>query len=169
MFCKKNIWITPFYAKHTFEVDFLITNNSHEILNTIKKEYKQKANIKRIQKLIENEDVAIAGKEVLRLAEKFGKGWFAIMVSENVNNITGIPEYILNAIAFACPNISNDTFRSIARYRLSSLIKHTFEGDENDYTQLLKELNDFETNSKALEFYKEKMLEDVLSKLIKLL
>ncbi|MCD4743056.1 MAG: AAA family ATPase [Desulfobacteraceae bacterium] len=169
VFCKKNIWITPFYAKHTFEVDFLITNNSHEILNTIKKEYKQKANIKRIQKLIENEDVAIAGKEVLRLAEKFGKGWFAIMVSENVNNITGIPEYILNAIAFACPNISNDTFRSIARYRLSSLIKHTFEGDENDYTQLLKELNDFETNSKALEFYKEKMLEDVLSKLIKLL
>lgn len=90
------------------------------------------------------------------------------MVSENVYNITVIPEYILNAIAFACPNISNDTFRSIARYRLSSLIKRTFKGDETDYTQLLNELNDFETNSKALDFFKEKMPEDVLSKLIRL-
>ena len=169
VFCKENLWITPFYAKHTFEVDFLIANNSHEIIETIKKEYKRETNIKRIQKLLENKDVAIAGKEILRLAEKFGKGWFAIMVSENVDNITVIPEYILNAIAFACPNISNDTFRSIARYRLSSLIKRTFEGDENDYTQLLKELNDFESNSKALEFFKEKMSEDVLTKLIKLL
>lgn len=169
VFCKENLWITPFYAKHTFEVDFLIANNSHEIIETIKKEYKRETNIKRIQKLLENKDVAIAGKEILRLAEKFGKGWFAIMVSENVDNITVIPEYILNAIAFACPNISNDTFRSIARYRLSSLIKRTFEGDENDYTQLLKELNDFESNSKALEFFKEKMPEDVLTKLIKLL
>ena len=169
VFCKENLWITPFYAKHTFEVDFLIANNSHEIIETIKKEYKRETDIKRIQKLLENKDVAIAGKEILRLAEKFGKGWFAIMVSENVDNITVIPEYILNAIAFACPNISNDTFRSIARYRLSSLIKRTFEGDENDYTQLLKELNDFESNSKALEFFKEKMSEDVLTKLIKLL
>ncbi len=169
VFCKENLWITPFYAKHTFEVDFLIANNSHEIIETIKKEYKREAVIEKIQKLLENKDAAIAGKEVLRLTEKFGKGWFAIMVSENVDNITVIPEYILNAIAFACPNISNDTFRSIARYRLSSLIKRTFEGDKNDYTQLLKELNDFEAISEAIEFYKEKMPEDVLSKLIKLL
>ncbi len=169
MFCKENLWITPFYAKHTFEVDFLVANNSHEILETIKKEYKQKADIERIQKLLENKDVAIAGKEVLRLAAKFGKGWFAIMVSGNIDNITVIPKYILEAIAFACPNISNNTFRSIARYRLSSLINRSFEEDEIDYNQLLNKLNDFETNSKALEFYKEKMPEDILSKLIELL
>ncbi len=169
VFCKGNKWIAPFYAKHTFEVDFLMANNSYEIVKAIEKEYKRESDIKRIQKLLEDKDVAIAGKEILRLAEKFGKGWFAIMVSEHVNNITGIPEYILNAIAFACPNIPNDTLRSIARYRLSSLIKRTFEGDKNDYTQLLKELNDFETISEAIEFYKEKMPEDVLSKLIKLL
>ena len=96
VFCMNNIWTAPFYAKHTFEVDFLLANNSYEIVKTIKKEYEREGDIKRIQKLLEDEDVAIAGKEILRLAEKFGKGWFAIMVSENINNITGIPEYILN-------------------------------------------------------------------------
>ena len=85
VFCKENLWITPFYAKHTFEVDLLIANNSHEILETIKKEYKGEADIERIQKLLENKDVAIAGKEVLRLAEKLGKGgllsWFQRMLT----------------------------------------------------------------------------------------
>lgn len=165
-YCKGNKYLKPFYAKHTFEVDFLLANNSLEIIETIKKEYKKDSIIKEISENLKNKDVAIAGKEVLRLAEKFGKGWFAIMVSENIDNITFIPKYILEAISFASPSFSNSTLLSIAKYRLKKLIKRHLEGDVIDYKKLLFELNSFDNQIDAIEFYKKNFPEDVLTKLI---
>jgi hypothetical protein len=64
-----------FYADYTFEVDFLKANNSHEVISLIKSQYKQQQRIDDISKKLENKDIAISGKEILRLAdEKFGKG-----------------------------------------------------------------------------------------------
>lgn len=165
-YCKGNKYIKSFYAKHTFEVDFLLANNSLEIIETIKKEYKNEALIKEITDKLENKDVAIAGKEVLRLAEKFGKGWFAIMVSGNIDNITFIPKYILEAISFACPSFNNNTLLSIAKYRLKKLIKRHLKGDDIDYNKLLSELNSFNIQIDAIEFYSLRLPEDVLTKLI---
>jgi len=168
-YCKGNKYLSPFYAKHTFEVDFLLANNSFEIIATVDKAYKQDADKKRIKKLIENKDVAISGKEILRLAEKFGKGWFAIMVSENLDNITIIPKYILKAISFACPSFNNtNTLFSIAKYRLKKFVTRHFDGDHTDYKKLLSELNSFDNQIEAIEFYKTKLPEDVLTKLINL-
>ena len=167
-YCRGNKYLRPFYAKHTFEVDFLLANNSFEIIATVDKAYKQDTDKKRIKKLIENKDVAISGKEVLRLAEKFGKGWFAIMVSENIDNITIIPKYILKAISFACPSFNTNTLFSIAKYRLKKLVTRHFDGDDTDYKKLLSELISFENQIEAIEFYKIQLPEDVLTKLINL-
>ena len=163
--CKGNKYLKPFYAKHTFEVDFLLANNSFEIIKTIKKEYKKETDIQEIADKLKNKDVSIAGQEVLRLAKKFGKGWFAIMVSENVDNITIIPEYILNAISFACPSFNNNILLSIAKYRIEKLITRHFDGDTNDYKKLLSELNSFVNPIDAIEFYKTKLPEDILTRL----
>ena len=168
-FCLKNEWLEPFYAKHTFEVDFITSNNSYEIIETIKPEYAREADRERIKQLLENDDVAICGKEVLRLAEKFGKGWFAIMVSENIDNLTVIPDYILDSLAFAAPKFSVSLLASIVEYRLSSFINRQFEKDELDYTQLLEEFKSKETEEEGIEFFKEKLPEDVLTNLIGLL
>jgi predicted ATP-dependent endonuclease of OLD family len=168
IYCKNNKFLKPCYAKHTFEVDFLLANNSYEIIATVNKAYKVEADKKRIEKLIGSENVAIAGKEVLRLAEKFGKGWFAIMVSENVDHITIIPNYILEAISFACPRLNNSSFISIAKYRLRKLNKKHFEGDDTDYQKLLAELISFDNQFDALDFYKAKLPNDDLTKLIEL-
>lgn len=168
-YCNDNDYIQPFYAKHTFEVDFLKSNNSHEIIKTINKEYTRKADKDRIAKLLKDDDVAISGKEVLRLAEKFGKGWFAIMISGNIDNITVIPNYILKAISFACPNINNNSLVSIANYRLNKLDKRHFEGDKTNYKQLLKDFNAIDDDAKALQFYKDQMKKDVLTKFMDLL
>jgi len=167
-YCKDNKFIKPFYAKHTFEVDFLLADNSYEIIKTVQKAYKQEADQKRIEALINNEDVAIAGKEVLRLAEKFGKGWFAIMITENIDNITIIPKYILEAISFACPSFNTNTLLSIAKYRLNKLTTRHFDGDDTDYKKLLFKLNSFDNKIDAIEFYKTQLPEDVLTELVKL-
>jgi predicted ATP-dependent endonuclease of OLD family len=165
-FCKENIFVKPFYAKHTFEVDFLMADNAVEIISTVKKEYKQDADKKRIEKLLKDKDIAISGKEVLRLAEKFGKGWFAIMVSENIDNITIIPDYILDAIVFSCPNFNNGTLLSIARHRTKSLNDRHFLDDDTDYKKLFKQLNSYATQSEAIQYFKSKLPDDVLTKLI---
>jgi putative ATP-dependent endonuclease of OLD family len=166
--CIENKFLKSFYAKHTFEVDFLLANNSLEIISTVKKAYKQEADRNRIEKLLKDKDVAVAGKEILRLADKFGKGWFAIMVSENIDNISAIPNYILEAVSFATPTLYNSTLISIAKYRLKKLINRHYDGDETDYKKLLSELNSFENQIDSIEFYKGKLPRDVLSQLIDL-
>lgn len=165
-YCNENKYLRPFYAKHTFEVDFLLANNSLEIISTVNKEFKRQADKDRIKKLLKNKDVAISGKEILRLADKFGKGWFAIMLSEHLDNITFIPKYILDAITFACPNVSKGTLVSIAYYRLKALGKRHMDKDDTDYGNLYDEMKAMEGNVEALLFYKEKLPKDVLSNLM---
>jgi putative ATP-dependent endonuclease of OLD family len=168
-YCDKNDYLKPFYATHTFEVDFLKADNTVEVNQTVAKAYKQKAAIERIEKLIDDDNIAVSGKEVLRLAEKFGKGWFAIMLSEHIDNITNIPDYILEAISFACSNINTNILISIAHYRIKAFQNRHFSDDKTNYKQLLKEIIVVDDNEEALKFYKEKFSEDVLSKLMDLL
>ncbi|MFL0070077.1 ATP-dependent nuclease [Tenacibaculum maritimum] len=165
-FCNGNVFIESFYAKHTFEVDFINDNNAHEIVETVKSEYKQKERIKAISKLLKNKDVSIFGKEVLRLADKFGKGWFAIMVSNKVTNLTSIPDYILDAISFASPRLDSKILYPIAKYRLNSFTNNSFEGDDNDYTKILKVFESKDKKETALAYFKKTLPRDVLSKLI---
>jgi predicted ATP-dependent endonuclease of OLD family len=168
-FCEGNTFLHPFYAKHTFEVDFLLANNAFEIKETIKKEYSRESDIKKISDLLDNESVSVSGKEVLRLAEKFGKGWFAIMISDNIDNLTVIPEYILKAISFACSKINRNILLSIALYRLKSLSKFHYEDDENDYLGLLKQVKEITDLEEAVIFYTKKLPDDILTKLVSLL
>ena len=168
-YCAENEYIKPFYAKHTFEVDFLKANNKLEINETVKKAYKQQADIERITKLIDDEKIAISGKEILRLAEKFGKGWFAIMLSENIDNITFIPNYILEAISFSCTHISKSSLLSIAYFRINALDKRHFKDDKNNYKQLLVDIRKIDDQDKALKYFKEKLPQDSLSQLMDLL
>ncbi|MFH6962162.1 ATP-dependent endonuclease [Flavobacterium plurextorum] len=166
-YCNDNIYVKPFYAKYTFEVNFLLAGNAVEVISALKKEYKKSTEIERIEKLLKDPDVAISGKEMLRLAEKFKKGWFAIMISDEIDCITIIPDYILNAVVFSSPSFNYATLLSIARYRLKSLTTRHFEGDNTDYKKILQKLNTFSTQSEALEYFMSILPKDVLSKLIK--
>lgn len=168
IFCEDNNWLQPFYAKHTFEVDFLMSGNSFEVYETVKNDYKQAARKKKVEDLLKNKDVAIAGKEVLRLADKFGKGWFAIMIAENIDNITEIPDYIIEAISFACPLIWDTTFEKMCLYRINSLSKRHYESDTTDYLEFLNKFKKSGTAEEAVGFFVKQKPKDVLTKLIEL-
>lgn len=165
-FCSSNNYLKPFYAKHTFEVDFLLSNNSYEVIKAINKEYTRPADKERIKKLLEDDDVSVSGKEILYLAEKFGKGWFAIMISDVANHLTVIPEYILEAISFACPNITYKILASMAKYRLSVLRENTLSGDKTNYQSLAKRFSEAENLEESIAVYMAEIPEDILSQLI---
>ncbi|MDD2661726.1 MAG: hypothetical protein PHY54_18900, partial [Methylococcales bacterium] len=64
------------------------------------------------------------GVEVLRLADKFGKGWLALLVAEQLVYNTYIPKYILEAIAFAAAHINISSKAKAVLHRLNQIQKH---------------------------------------------
>jgi len=167
-FCTVNEYVEPFYAKHTFEVDFLMANNAHELKKTVRTAYKRESDIDRINSLLDHTKVEISGKEVLRLADSFGKGWFAIMVTENIDHLTNIPDYIIKALVFSCPNLKNSILLYIAKYRLAKLIYSHYDGDDQNYDDILVHINANVNETLALEYYSHKLPNDILSKIIEL-
>jgi len=118
---KDNDYISAFYANHTFEVDFVGADNSIEIKEVLPSIYQQKASIDKSIGLLEDSEVRIYGKEILRLADKVGKGWLSLLTSEKVTSQTHIPSYILDAIAFSCGyKLAPKILYKMCCYRLSN-------------------------------------------------
>jgi predicted ATP-dependent endonuclease of OLD family len=120
-YTKDNEFINAFYANHTFEVDFIGADNLIELKEVLPSIYQQKASIAKSIILLENDAVKIYGKEILRLADKVGKGWLSLLTSEKVTSQTYIPNYILDAIAFSCGcKIAPQILYKMCCYRLSN-------------------------------------------------
>ena len=133
-FCKNNDFLNPFYSDYTFEVDFLMNGNSYEFVESLDEIFKQQAAIDSSKKKLQDKSVSVAGVEVLRLADKKGKGWLALVVADNLVYNTYIPEYILRAVAFASSHLNNASKVKTAKYRLRKISR----SKTNEYFELAK-------------------------------
>lgn len=132
-----NPWIQNFLATHTFEVDFIEAGNSSVVVETLDAIYSQDAAKKRCQEKLESADLQESGMEILRLATKHGKGWFALLLSEKLGSQTHIPEYILRAVAFAChPSIDDGTLKQMGEFKVSA------DGPDGDLSKALPPLGE---------------------------
>lgn len=113
-----NRWLEAFYAHHTFEVDFLMRNASEIFEDIVEQVYSDPATIALAKEELASEDVAIAGKRILTMAKQEGKGWFAILLGNNIDFNTAIPNYILKAVQFATPKMSREIIMGIFNYRM---------------------------------------------------
>ena len=121
-FAADNRWVKPFYASHTFEVDLLQAGNDEMVSSLLDEIYSRERDRTESSEKLGSTDVAIAGKEVLRLAKKVGKGWFSLLLAEKVSPEASIPEYLLSALAFACQDsIDSRTLKLIGLHRLKTL------------------------------------------------
>ena len=126
-FCKHNSFLSPFYSDYTFEVDLLMNDNSHEFVQSLDEIFKQQAAIDNSKGKLKDKSVSIAGVEVLRLADKKGKGWLALVVADNLVYNTFIPDYILKAVAFASSHLNKASKAKTAKYRTRKISR-----DENN-------------------------------------
>ena len=139
-----NDWVAPFFASHTFEADFLEAGNAHEVIETLTEIYVNAGAIKQSEELLLSGDLAVSGREVLRLAAKEGKGWFAVLLAEHLSPWTTIPSYILQAIAFACHrSINSQALRRMAESR----VQHRLQVGRAEALQLVGRIR--ETNPGA--------------------
>lgn len=153
---KKSKWIKAFYASHTFEIDFLQAGNFDEILLTISEVYVDKKAIKQSKEDIKSGDIKKYGKRILTMANNMGKGWYAILLSNQITPSTHIPSYILEAILFAKSEFSKELLSQILTYVLS-----TYEPSDKKIEKLNKELLAYKNDEITLDGLK-KDLEKVI-------
>jgi putative ATP-dependent endonuclease of OLD family len=148
-FVKGNNWLDVFYAKHTFEVDFVLNDNAWEVVRIIKQVYKDEDTQKLAKKELESKDAAIFGRRVLTMAKQEGKGWFSIMLGKHIFYRTYIPEYIVDAIVFAKDLYSTEIISDIVKYR----IKKNIEDDKDkklDFSSCVENLKLYRKGSISL-------------------
>ncbi len=143
-----NKWIKVFYAKHTFEVDFITEGNEWEIIQIIDQVYVDQPTRDQSVTDIEDDDVAIYGRRVLTMAKQEGKGWFAIMLGKHIFYKTVIPKYILDAIFFAKETYSSSIVADIIQYRMN---KHFDDDNTIDFTSCNAELLKYRNGTNKLE------------------
>ncbi len=124
-----NRWLEAFYAHHTFEVDFLMANDSEMFTEIIEQVYTDPPTIALAKVELASDDVSIAGKRILTMAKQEGKGWFAILLGNNIDFNTAIPNYILQAVQFATPKMSREIIAGIFNYRMKVLLSNEEELD----------------------------------------
>ncbi|WP_218141851.1 ATP-dependent endonuclease [Frigoribacterium sp. MCBA15_019] len=117
-FAAGNPWVSTFYADHTFEVDFLEAGNTSTAVGIVDDVYSDAATRLAAKADLESGDSYRYGKRILTMARSSGKGWFAILLAGNLDHRVFIPGYVLEALRFAHPVISVETWFNIMSYRL---------------------------------------------------
>jgi len=116
--CNGNDWLTPHFADHTFEVDFVKAGNVATVVSVLNDVYKDAATIALAKKELESGKIEDYGSRVLTMANHVGKGWFAIVLGKAIHPDVKIPDYLLDAIFQAHLPTTKETFAAILSYRL---------------------------------------------------
>ena len=147
-FSKDNLWISPFYTDHTFEVDFVKNDNVWEVEQLIDSIYVKDETKTKAKADLNSGDVSLYGKRVLTMANHEGKGWFAIMLGKHVGYLTNIPDCIYQAVIFARSSFSVDLVYNIIGYRIKENLK---EEDKLDFIKLEEALSLYKKGEIKLE------------------
>ncbi|MBT2787353.1 MULTISPECIES: AAA family ATPase [unclassified Halomonas] len=123
-FSLNNPWVFPFYANHTFEVDFIQSLNSYYLINITTDVYTQQATIDIASNELSSSDIAISGSRALSMANYQGKGWFALTLGKVIDFKVVIPEYIFDAIKFAHGDFNRELKLKMLKHRYESVIEH---------------------------------------------
>lgn len=119
-----NSYTRAFYAKNTFETELISAaivypNNIDLFTSILPLIYERKAFITAYEKYLKSSDEAIRNHYVLKLANKVGKGWFALLLSEKSHPCLYLPTYILNALHHVLRNhATEDIWQKMISYRL---------------------------------------------------
>jgi len=169
-----NKYVNSFYAPHTLEIDFAdISNNQTYITSIIDIAYpeEESKDSAKTQEAKELHKKNLNGTDAERydslsiITNRIGKGWYATLLADQVDSATIIPNYILEAIAFASQEIITQKIK---------LKMVCFSIDEYEVTDEVAAFKIFthsakteEDETKAIEEFCVKFPNDMVSVLIK--
>ncbi len=109
-----NKYVNSFYAPHTLEIDFAnISGNRAYIIPIIDIAYSEEGvkDPTKTQAAKELHNKNLDGTDAERydsisiITNRIGKGWYATLLADQIDSATIIPDYIIEAIAFASQDI----------------------------------------------------------------
>ncbi|MBS4086656.1 MAG: AAA family ATPase [Gammaproteobacteria bacterium] len=122
-FIAGNPWLSVFYAPRTFEVELVLAGNREAFVQTVNSVYKAPQTITEAVNDLRSIQPHLVSFRALLMAEYAGKGWFAIMLAEELDHQVAVPPYILQAIHFAHGHISAPLLARILQYRVARQIE----------------------------------------------
>lgn len=166
-FVDGNDSLEVFYSHHTFEVSLIEAGNRDEVKSCINEVYTQEAKIQEVKNQLDGTTVDLYGAGVLRLANKHGKGWFSILLSNKLKYTTKVPKYILSAVAHASGSLNKNVQFDMAKYRLIQMKNDFVFAKQSEAEILLKtiEEEDFDLDN-FLSQYVNEFKDDSLTALI---
>lgn len=139
-----NKWVNVFYAPHTLEIDFYnIEDNRENLIRIINQHYKNCATKNRhISNLNDNDD-SKRYDTILTVVKKIGKGWHGILLANLINQNVRIPDYIVEALAFATQDV-------ITPHILKRMALYILESYEN-MTEIKNNISNAQTKEEIIE------------------
>ncbi len=117
--CRGNEFVSCFFAKHTFEIELLAAGNFDLYKRAVAQIYSRKHAENQALNDLQSDDLPRRYHRALQLANKEGKGWFALLLSDGVDASTRIPKYILQGIRHALgAHATTGLYKQIIDYRL---------------------------------------------------
>lgn len=156
-FSGKNRWVEVFFAQNTFEVQFVAAGNAPEVVRLIEKFYTKPELIKKASAQIKSKYVSEFGTRVITMAKSAGKGWFAIMLGEEIDHQTFIPDYILDALEFVHPEFSDGVWLNIIEHRIREIGKQDDPEEEEGIETVQEKIDLFRAGKASIEDVKESM------------
>lgn len=160
-----NVWVESFYAPHTLEVDFSLVEdrvNAKYINNVIDMNYVEATTIAGHKANISTGRDAECANTVLTLARDMGKGWYATILSNYLDCTVNIPQYILQAVAFASREIVTvDIIHKMVEYSLGN-----YEESEAVLEEVKKAKSQDEKKN-CIKKYRDGYPEGILSKFLR--
>jgi putative ATP-dependent endonuclease of OLD family len=166
-FLKSNDCIDAFSAHNTFEVQFLQADNIDVLKRFVNVHYTRPADRTTAIKKLEDTDVAVYGREVLRLANSIGKGWFALQLAEHLDSNSNIPGYIIDALAWAMPKITATFAKALAIKRIDLLLAQPPAGSSMDYASVKGAIEHAKDLAMVMKTIEDKMPDDIINVLLK--
>lgn len=163
-----NVWVESFYAPHTLEVDFSLIEdrvNAKYINNVIDMNYVETTTIAGHKANISTGTDAECANTVLTLARDMGKGWYATILSNYLDCTVNIPQYILQAVAFASREIVTvDIIHKMVEYSLGN-----YEESEAvlELLEEVKKAKSQDEKKNCIKKYRDGYPEGILSKFLR--
>lgn len=133
-FVDGNEFIKTSYAPHTFETD-LCSLNRELFVDVVESVYVDQPTIDLAKDELQSPEISVSSRRSLTMANYLGKGWFAVLLGGFVKSSAHLPQYILDAIFFAQPVITDRVWIDIFNYRIAkfkSADQYTAESVEFD-------------------------------------
>jgi putative ATP-dependent endonuclease of OLD family len=128
--CQGNNWLHPYYAEHTFEVDFIKSGNQETLKSVVGNIYTDPVTVVTSNAELSSTDIAVSGQRALAMANYKKKGWFALTLAEKIQFNVSIPKYIIDAVIFSHGEINPNTLEKIIDYRFNAIIDYAHKKRE---------------------------------------